>query len=94
MRDAKLKKPVDRSKTKNQPKKFVQVDSSVKTISEKLKRKQIDAPICEKTLKSKRKCCEQKYKKITDFDDVGSDEDGFIEIGDRSEPPKRHDPSK
>lgn len=93
--DAKsVKKPVDGSKIQNKPEKFVQIKSFVASCSEKLKRKPINGPNCEKTLKSKRKCSEQKCKKINEHDDIGSDEDGFIEIGDRSKPPKRHDPSK
>lgn len=89
MRDAKLiKKPAN---ARNKPEKLVQITSLVNSqVASSEKLKSIDPPNREKPLKSKRKCCE----KINEHDDIGSDEDGFIEIGDRSKPPKRHDPSK
>lgn len=84
-----------RPDTRNRRDKVVQIkptcDKSISNEKNK-KHKRSDAPICEENAKKKRKCC-KKVAEVNDdkFDD---EEDGFLEIGDRSAPPKRRDPSK
>lgn len=67
------------------------------TVIKATKRKQNDAPNCQEISHPKRKCSDKKCKNIIEAADdifLEEEEDGFVEIGDRSAPRKSLDPSK
>lgn len=95
------KKPVVRQSSRNRINKTVQIESVLEPIkatgsTKKSKCNKNGEPNCKKKLKIIRKCCEQKRSKSVEENaiDLEEDEDGFAEIGDRSKPKKRRDPSK
>lgn len=93
----KMKPPIFNIRNCN--KKVLQIENTsdkTATSEKTTKRKQNDAPNCQEIAHPKRKCSEKKCKKIAEaVVDISEDEeDGFIEIGDRSAPRKSLDPSK
>lgn len=79
-----------RSKTRNLREEAIKTKSNRARISSEKNKKCKPAQKIEVQQKSKPKNC----KKVQKRENVDSDEDGFVEIGERSDPRKRRDPSK